>query len=72
MKASDVDEIIRARRSGCKLVLTSRGPRGVGHNGRLYQIRARPLPKCPTSRRTTGGRLRPMKRAPTLRPGRMG
>lgn len=69
MKPDDVDEIIRARRSGCNFVLTSRGPRGVGQNGRLYQIRARPLPKRPTSRRTTGGRLRPLKRA---RQGRMG
>lgn len=69
MKANDVDEIIKARRSGCNFVLTSRGPRGVGHNGRLYQIRARPLPKRHTSRRTTGGMLRPMKR---VRPGRMG
>lgn len=71
MKANDVDDITRARRSGCNFVFTSRGPRGVGHNGRLYQIRARPLPKRPTSRRTTGGRLRPLRRAPTLRPGRM-
>ncbi len=43
----------------------------VNERGNVYRLRARPLPKRPASRRRTGGRLRPLRRAPTLRPGRM-
>lgn len=66
------DGVVTMQRVGGWVFATTAGIYVQNDNGNTYRLRARPLPKRHASRRTTGGRLRPLKRAPTLRPGRMG
>jgi len=63
------DGTVTMQRVGGRVLFTTSGIYVQNDNGNTYRLRARPLPKSPTSRRTTGGRLRPMR---SVRPGRMG
>lgn len=62
------DGTVTMQRVGGRVLFTTSGIYVQNDNGNTYRIRARPLPKRPTSCRTTGGRLRPMRR---VRPGRI-
>lgn len=56
------DGTVTMRRIGGWVFFTTSGIYVQNDNGNAYRLRARPLPTRPTSRRTTGGRSRPLRR----------